>query len=94
VMLSGGYPLEDIAGTDVKHLDSVVGHVGRKAIKILCDLRFLMEYIEERVRLVGKWNSRNHSVESMHSWMTTLWFVMMAYMHMIVGMLCLSGRCL
>ena len=47
----------------MKHLDGVAGHSGRKSHKILCDLRFLMEYIKEQVRLVGRWNS-SHTVES------------------------------
>lgn len=58
-------PLRLLRGKDVKHLDSLVDHVGkRKSSKTLCDLRFLMEYIEAKVKSVGKWNSHSHSVGS------------------------------
>ena len=39
VIISGAYPppLRILRGKDVNHLDCVIGHVGRKSIKILCD---------------------------------------------------------
>ena len=50
-------PLKILQGRDVYHLDFIMAEEGRgttrKACKILCDIRFLMVYLENKVRATG-----------------------------------------
>ena len=59
-------PLKILQGRDVYHLDFIMAEEGRgtrKARKILCDIRFLMVYLENKVRATGKW-VETHTVSS------------------------------
>ena len=60
-------PLKILQGRDVYHLDFIMAEEGRgttrKACKILCDIRFLMVYLENKVRATGKW-VETHTVSS------------------------------
>jgi hypothetical protein len=59
-------PLKMLNGPDVAHLDGVplpAGARRRKARKTLCDLRFLMNLVEQRVRQNDSW-IEEHTLES------------------------------
>ena len=59
-------PLKILTVKDVAHLDALPAQEGerrREARKILADIRFLMNYIEEKVRETGQWTD-NHNPTS------------------------------
>ena len=66
-------PLKLLTGNDVIHLNRLAMVAGearpRKARKILSNLRFLMGYIEGRVRAAHEWNPRHNigTVNSMYN---------------------------
>jgi hypothetical protein len=67
-------PLKMLNGQDVAHLDALplpAGSRRRKARKILCDLRFMMNLVERMVRLNDSW-ADEHTLESANEMFRTV----------------------